>query len=91
MVLQLIFQGLEGNSFTGYVLQCRLKKLKSKLKLKLKNTFMGLSTSPPQRDRNEMRKGLHMGFRLFFTTCITRVLMSHRALTACRQTTELLL
>lgn len=28
-----------------------------------------LSTSPPQRERRGMRKGFHMGFRLFFTTC----------------------
>lgn len=28
-----------------------------------------LSTSPPQRERRGMRKGFHMGFRLFITTC----------------------
>lgn len=30
---------------------------------------MGFSTSPPQRDLNETRKGLHIGLRLLDTTC----------------------
>lgn len=34
-------------------------------------TFMDFSTSPPQSDCSEIRKGFHIGFRLFFTTCTT--------------------
>lgn len=31
-------------------------------------TFIGLSRSPPHRDCRGIRKGLHVGFKLFFTT-----------------------
>lgn len=41
-------------------------------------TFIGFSTSPPHRERNEMRKGLHVGFRLFFITCANSFVMSKR-------------
>lgn len=35
---------------------------------KLLQTFMGLSISPPHRDCRLIRKGLQVGFKLFFTT-----------------------
>lgn len=41
--------------------------LKQKVK-RVEVTLMGLSISPAQRDCRGIRKGLHVGFRLFFTT-----------------------
>lgn len=44
-------------------------------------TFIVFSTSPPQRVRNETRKGLHVGFKLFFITCANSFVTNHAAVT----------
>lgn len=41
---------------------------KRKEKQTLWQTLMGLSISPPHRDCRGIRKGLQVGFKLFFTT-----------------------
>lgn len=51
------------------------------------STFIGFSTSPPQRERNETRKGLQVGFRLFFITYTNIFVMSHMILNVYCQTT----
>lgn len=50
-------------------------------------TFIGFLTSPPQSERNETRKGLQVGFRLFFITYTNIFVMSHMILTLYCQTT----
>lgn len=35
---------------------------------RIMTTLIGLSISPPQRDCRGIRKGFHVGFKLFFTT-----------------------
>lgn len=64
-------------SVLGQTVHFELKKnlFDCRCKLKLEHiqhfrelTFISFSRSPPQRDCSGIRNGLHVGFRLFFTT-----------------------